>query len=98
MRHASFLGMVARRVGKPCHVYRAVLSVLLTGTKMFSVLLPGVFSCFASPECSKLCLEGGQLKAQFAGCFMVTNPRQIPSAVVPDGTLLLPNPNPKPKT
>lgn len=72
MHHASFLGMVARRVCKPCHVCRAVLSVLLTGTKTFSMLLPGVFSCFLSPECSKLRLEAGQLKAQFAGCFMET--------------------------
>lgn len=53
-------------------VYGGVLSVLVTGTKMFSMLLPDVFCCFPSPECSGLCLEGGQMKAQFVGCFMET--------------------------
>lgn len=58
--------------------------MLFIGTKMFLMLLPDVFCCFPSPECSKLCLEGGQMKAQFAGCFMETQTslrRQILSGV-----------------
>lgn len=43
-------------------VYRGVLSVLLTGPKMFSMLLPDVVCCFPYPECSRLGLEGLQMK------------------------------------
>lgn len=72
--------------------------MLLTGTKMFLMLLPDVFCCFPSPECSRLCLEGGQMKAQFAGCFTETLTglrRQIPSEI---GLWVLDDSPPAPKS
>lgn len=52
----AFLVMVTCGVGEPCHACRSSgeCCLLLTGPKIFSVLLPGVVCCFPYPECSEL--------------------------------------------
>lgn len=65
MYHVSFLGAAAHGVGKPQSICVPESNGDVCAHKGFSVLLSDGFCCFPSLECSRLCLQGSQIKAQF---------------------------------
>lgn len=78
MYHVSFLGAAAHGVGKPQSICVPGCHGDVCAPEVFSVLLSDGFCCFPSPECSRLCLQGGQMKAQFVETLNCVR-RQIPS-------------------